>query len=383
MTGKKLSLKKKVFFTLVIFIGFLGILEVIASLYYHFGFSSEKRDLLETTIGLKHSDRFHTLRFIPHPYFNYVCNPGYRFSDGMQPHNSRGFRKPEWRGKKEGTIRIVALGASTTYGPYSRDGKGVWPALLETILRSRWGPGIEVLNLGVNAYTTHEILGVTAMLVPTLSPDIVLIHVGANDAYAACYPDEGGPDNTNFRFSWKYKPIPGFLKFLMRRSRLIRVLGFRHITTRGFLPGDMIAAMQYRHPSDGDALANSGKATGKYFRRDIGSLTALVKEMGAVPVLMTHPLNPKWEYPRKSFYQGLVEAHRRNNRIIMEMAELRGIAVVDLYARMRDATYFTDAIHATDAGMKLKADLLAPVVSAIIKAAARPPFMRRLCCASL
>ena len=50
----------------------------------------------------------------------------------------------------------------------------------------------------------------------------------------------------------------------------------------------------------------------------------------------------------------------------MEMAELRGTKVVDLYARMRDAVYFTDAIHATEAGMKLKADLLAPVINVII-----------------
>ena len=367
MKEKKLSFKKKIFFTLVIFLGFLGILEVVGSIYYHLGFSAEKRNLLETALGLKASDRYHTLRFIPHPYFNYVGNPEYRFSDGLQPHNSRGFRRPEWTAKKKGTLRIVALGGSTTYGLHSRDGKDVWPALIEKMLQSRWGPGIEVLNLGVHAYTAHEIIGVAAMLVPTLSPDIVLIHVGANDAFAACYPDEGGPDNTEFRFSWSYKPIPGFLKFLMRQSRLIRVLGYRFITAKGYQPGDMVAAMQYRHPSDREAAKNAGKATGKYFRQNIRSLIALVKEIGAIPVLMTHPLNPKWEYPRKLFHRGLVEAHRRNNRIIAEIAGSRHIPLVDLYAKMRDAVYFTDAIHANPVGMKLKAELIAPVVSAVIK----------------
>ncbi|MCP5103724.1 MAG: SGNH/GDSL hydrolase family protein [bacterium] len=355
-------------FTLIIFVGFIGLLEVIGSLYYHFGFSEEKRDLLESAIGLKHSDKYHVLRYIPHPYFNYVGNPDYRFPDGTQPHNSRGFRRPEWHAKKEGVIRIVALGGSTTYGMYSKDGKNVWPALLEKQLQSRWGVGVEVLNLGLPAYTTHEIIGITAMLVPTLAPDIVLIHVGANDAFAVNYPDEGGPDNRNFRFSWDYKSIPGFLKFLMRNSRLIRILGFRYVASKGFLPGDMIAAMQYRPPPEKELVKNAADATGKYFRQNISSLTALIKDMGAIPVLLTHPLSPQWEYPRKRFRQTLVEAHRRNNRVIIEMAKLRDVPLVDLYAHMRDVKYFTDAIHESKSGMSLKAQLIAAELDTVIEA---------------
>lgn len=364
---KKLSLKKKILFISILFIGFIVILEVIGSLYYYLGFSDQKRDLLESAVGLKYSDKYHELRYIPHPYFNYIGNPDYRFPDGTQPHNAMGFRRPEWTARKEVDIRIVALGGSTTYGMYSKDGTDVWPALLEKKLQSQWGPGVQVLNLGLPAYTTHELIGVTAMLLPTLSPDIVLFHVGANDAFAACYPDEGGPDNTVFRFSWNYKPIPGFLRFLMRKSRLIRVLGFRYVSSRGFLPGDMIAAMQYRHPPDREAVKNAAKATGKYFRRNISSLIALVEDMGAVPVLLTHPLNPQWEYPGNVFYQGLVEAHRRNNRIIMGMAKQRNVPVVDLYDHMRDVTYFVDAIHESDAGMEMKARLIVPRLNTIIE----------------
>lgn len=367
MKEKSLSTRKKVLFTLVICLGFLGILEVIGALYYQFGFSGEKRQLLETAIGLKSSDRYHTLRFIPHPYFNYVGNPEFRLADGYRPYNSRGFRQPEWTKKKEGILRIVALGGSTTYGLYSRDGRDVWPALVEKILRTRWGPEIEVLNLGAHAYTVPEIIGVTAMLVPTLSPDIVLIHVGANDAFAVHYPDEGGPDNTEFRFSWRYRPIPGFLRYLMRNSRLIRVLGYHSIVARGYLPGDMIAAMQYPRPADPEAARNASKATGHYFRQNILSLITLVKGIGATPVLMTHPLNPKWNNPGKLTHRILVEAHRRNNRIILEIARDRHITVVDLYTGMRDPYYFIDAIHANPEGMKLKAALIAPAVNTVIK----------------
>lgn len=345
----------------------MGVLELIGSLYYGFGFSTEERELVETVIGLKYSEA-PVPRYQPHPYFNYTCNPEYREPGNTKPYNSRGFRRPEWSGKKEGTLRIIALGGSTTYGMHSKDGSDVWPALLEKKLQARWGPGIEVLNLGVPGYTTHEIIGVTAMLLHTLSPDIVLVHVGANDAFATAYPDEGGPDNTTFRYSWNYKPIPGFLMFLMRNSRLIRVLAFHYaVSSKGYLPGDMIAAMQYRHPPDQEVVKNAAKATGKYFRRNISSLTALIKDMKAIPVLLTHPLNPRWEYPKKVFYQCMVEAHKRNNRVIMETAELRDVPVVDLYAHMRDVMYFVDAIHETDAGMEMKARLIVPQLNTIIE----------------
>lgn len=367
-TGEKsLSFKKKILFTLILCVGVIAILELFGSLYYYFGFSTEERELLETVIGMKRSEA-PVRRYRPHPYFNYTCNPNYRTPDNIRPYNSRGFRRPEWGGKKEGGIRIIALGGSTTYGMYSKDGSDVWPALLEKKLQARWGPGIEVFNLGVPAYTTHEIIGVTAMLLPTLSPDIVLVHVGANEAFAAAYPDEGGPDNTTFRFSWNEKPISELLMFWMRNSRLIRVLASRYaVSLKGYLPGDMVTAMQYPHPPDREAVENAAKATGKYFRQNISSLIALIKDMNAIPVLLTHPLDPRWEYPKRVFYQRVVKAHRRNNRIIMEMAKLRSVPVVKLYSHMRNEKYFADAIHESDAGMEMKARLLVPQLDTIIE----------------
>ena len=360
MKEKGLSFKKRILFSISMAVGVIALLEITGALYYHLGFTKEKRELLETVIGLKNPGHRPVPRYISHPYFNYIGNPAYQFPDGTRPHNDRGFRNPQWTAKAPGNLRIVALGGSTTYGMHSRDGSDVWPALLEHKLQSRPGRAIDVVNLGMPAYTTHEILGVTAMLVPTLSPDIVLIHVGANDAFAAWYPDEGGPDNTGFRFSWQYKPLPGIMVFFMRISRLARVMGYRAaVSTKGYLPGDMIASMQYRYPAEPEAVENAAGAEGKYFRRNLSSLIALVRDMGAVPVLLTHPLSPKWEYPSKKFYQCLSDAHKRNNQIIREMAELRQVPLVDLYAHTRDIKYFVDAIHESPEGMELKAQLIA------------------------
>ena len=51
-----------------------------------------------------------------------------------------------------------------------------------------------------------DVIDVRPKVVPELEPDFVLIHFGANNAFTACYPDEGGPDNTRFRFSWTRFP---------------------------------------------------------------------------------------------------------------------------------------------------------------------------------
>ena len=42
----------------------------------------------------KLAEEYDVVRYISHPYFNYVCNPEYRFSSGYKPHNSKGFRQP-------------------------------------------------------------------------------------------------------------------------------------------------------------------------------------------------------------------------------------------------------------------------------------------------
>ena len=199
---------KKVLLAASLIVILVAFVEIVSSLYYFFVVPEQNREMLEPLLGIAGPERQDLLRYRPHPYFNYVFNRDYRYADGFKPYNSRGFRAPEWTGKKPGTVRIVAVGGSTTYGIFSRDGKNVWPAFLENRLNAAGAPAVEVVNLGVTGYTLFEIMGVMAMTVPELEPDIVLINAGVNDAFSACYPDEGGADDTRFRFSWSAAAAP-------------------------------------------------------------------------------------------------------------------------------------------------------------------------------
>lgn len=368
-----LSLTKRLIFGGILLVGLIAIVEVLASLYYYWGLPAQKREMVENLLALEASNEYDIVRFRPHPYFNYVGNPDYVFpEDGYKLHNSRGFRQPEWPDTKPpGAIRILAVGGSTTYGAHYREHTQVWPALLETRLNNQYSSPIEAFNLGLPSYTTHEIMGVISMLAPVLSPDIILIHVGANEAFTACYPNEGGPDNTNARFSWKYQPLPDFAKSAMRRSFLLRYLGFVWASKTGRLPGNMITTVQYPPPDDATLMENARKATGKYFRYTLSTLIVLSRHIGATPVLLTHPLHASWN-PEQVYYQSVIPAMHRNNRIIHEVGAEYHTLVIDLYTLMQDPAVFLDAIHASPEGMAMKAriigDQIAPLINNIAEA---------------
>ncbi len=367
--GKKPGRWKRILFALAGTGLVLALLELLGVFFYFVLLPRQSRETIELTLGIREPKERGTtaLHYKPHPYFNYILNPDFAYADGRKPYNSRGFRMPEWPGRKDkGTLRIVALGGSTTFGMFAASGEGVWPAMVERALRERFSFPIEVYNLGVPGYTTSELLGVLCMLVPELEPDIVLVHCGANDAFAQAYPDEGGPDNTRFRFSWSYHPLPRPVRCAMRSSRLLRTVGVLLLSRGSYLPGDLFGLFQYPRPADARALEHGRNAVGKYFKRNLKTMVAVVRDLAAIPVLITHPLNPQWDIPKRLAYQAVAAAHLRCNRICLELGGELHVPVIDLFPWMRDERLFVDAIHVNGTGMKRQARIIAEHLRALI-----------------
>ncbi|MBI5669928.1 MAG: SGNH/GDSL hydrolase family protein [Chloroflexi bacterium] len=111
------------------------------------------------------------------PYLNYGLNPAY------PTHNSLGYRGREvQQPKPAGTFRIVALGGSTTYGFGLPRWEDAYPAQLETILREQYGyEQVEVINAGVEWYTSWEMLANFAFRVLDLDPDLIILYEATND----------------------------------------------------------------------------------------------------------------------------------------------------------------------------------------------------------
>ncbi len=98
--------------------------------------------------------------------------------------NDDGFRAESnfVRPKPAGPYRIVALGASSTFGFFVEDAE-TFPRQLERLLREAHPyRAIEVLNLGIPHATSDNLLALARAELPSLQPDLIVIYSGVNDA---------------------------------------------------------------------------------------------------------------------------------------------------------------------------------------------------------
>lgn len=349
----------------------LAFAEGAGAVAYRLTFSPQEREAVEAALEQR------VLRYRPHPYLNYVCNGDWTFPDGVRPHLPIGIRDPGFppRGKRPGVFRIVALGESTTYGMYVEKASQAWPHLVGHALGQTLHADVEVVNAGIPNYTTWEMTGMAAFWLPEFAPDLVLVHTGLNDAFAVAYPDEGGPDGTTFRHPFRQASLPPALRAAMGASRLARVLGAGLLRREGFAPGDMGAAIQWEIPSDAEVRAHAATATGKYFRRNVETLLALIRRAGGRPVLVDMPLNPRFVTGHGTYYDAVSAAVLRDNGILHAVGRAENVPVVDLAARLRDPALFVDAAHVNARGMAQKAqgvyEALLPLVSAMLAARER------------
>jgi len=116
-------------------------------------------------------------RFSGTPYNSFTLNPNY------QGHNSLGYRGDEFSiTKPENTYRIATIGASTTYGFGVNDNQ-TYPAVLEKVLHDDFGyTHVEVINAGVQSYTSYEIITNFQFRVIDLNPDLIIYYGAKNDA---------------------------------------------------------------------------------------------------------------------------------------------------------------------------------------------------------
>jgi hypothetical protein len=135
---------------------------------------------------------------VSHPYMLYANSPNYHI-DGFQQHNSLGYRSDEFNPEKDpNTIRILALGGSTTYGYLNPNPKTTWPALLQTMLQAHTSKKVEVINGGLKYGTSAELLSSYVFRHRFIKPDIIIFHEGGNDAIPVLFPDYN-PEYTHFR----------------------------------------------------------------------------------------------------------------------------------------------------------------------------------------
>jgi lysophospholipase L1-like esterase len=107
--------------------------------------------------------------------------PGYSERDENGPINSHGFRGEEVRMERApGLFRVLSLGESSAFG----DGvlaHETYASVLESTLRARGITGAQVLNAGVRAWSTYQVLLYLTAEIDEIKPDLVLIYNEVND----------------------------------------------------------------------------------------------------------------------------------------------------------------------------------------------------------
>ena len=99
--------------------------------------------------------------------------------------NRRGFRGKDFADKKgPGVIRVVALGASSTFGYFNRDSE-TYPVHLEEYLNKKTSGErrFEVINLGIPHIKLRSVLALFLAEAAPMDPDVVTLYSGNNDSY--------------------------------------------------------------------------------------------------------------------------------------------------------------------------------------------------------
>lgn len=308
-------------------------------------------------------------RFMPDASLPYRLRPGFVFRapDGVQVtrHNANGFRDDEdFPPKSAGTLRIVCLGGSTTYGVSVVDNGATYPAVLERLLNMDFRPAgwerVEVFNLGVGGYTSREVLQNLELHGLPLCPDLVLIQSGFNDIAPRFFANFTA-DYSHFRKP--FAPLEaGILARWAYRSQFVVVLGWKLGLLR---PITLQSQTQRPLPPAAEAVSNLEKNDTGAYRHNLEAAIVLARKSGACVCLLTqaHFFSPVFRAPDedtrqldRGYQRGLVE----HNEVIRRVAKTTGVGLVDLERAMPlSLRSFADPIHMTEAGNVAKATIVA------------------------
>ena len=95
--------------------------------------------------------------------------------EARNPVNRHGFRGTEIKPKRKGTLRVICLGGSTTYGD-GLDYLDTFPAILQRKLNEKLGGHyIEIINAGQPGMDLSQIVSFTKREICGLDPDVVVL----------------------------------------------------------------------------------------------------------------------------------------------------------------------------------------------------------------
>ncbi len=303
----------------------------------------------------------------PHPYRLYQRTPGY-----AGQFNSLGYRNAEFDlVKPAGTLRIVCLGGSTTdMHPYQPVRDSTWPARLERHLLLAMGRPVQVINAGLPAATSAELLSAYVHQHRLLRADWVIWHEGGNDVIPALYPGYRA-DYTHYRAPG-VGPRPRPLERSLLASHLVKVFYAiwlnatpatvaQQPSALASITADSALERVRRVPPVG--LARHLDAFLRYARADSARVLVVpFIQASAAQIDRTPGFEGKGE--------ALVEGLARNRAVMQRLAQQHGATWVDLPPDLIPDSSYVDNCHPTARGEAIKA---AAIATALLAELQPPP----------
>ena len=321
----------------------------------------------------------------PHPYLLWENTPNFIGENGLLQTNKSGYRNTKNYSQEpaNGTLRILALGGSTTYGYLQDSPDSAWPSQAEAMLQSvvdgsREYTAVEVVNGGLNYATTAELLSHYMFRDRYLKPGIVVIHVGGNDAAPLLY-DDYNPEYTHFRPGWSGSPHR--LRFgernLLETSGLARLLYSRWLDDA---PAVLFCDKQCK-PLDLDPsfyTQNAQKNSPVGFERNLELLIRTLQGDGVEVVLFPfilsndkifsslHGLPAERAAYTKNSRNGMKIAIAKHLEIMRSLSEQYKTHWVGLEAESIPIAAWLDHCHLSPDGDQIKAKAVAETIKEII-----------------
>jgi lysophospholipase L1-like esterase len=273
--------------------------------------------------------------------------------------NSRGFVGDEFEDPVQpGTVRIVAVGDSCTFG--AGTGLGSYPGLLERRLNAAGhGHRYQVINAGIRGLNTELAFRRLVSKVIPLAPDIVTVYLGWNDLMK--FEPGGQVEKPGVRILaraldqlWMVKGIRKLLFYYLRPL----------VSTPATGPASRTGAFRDYRPA--------------VFEGNLEKIILTVKWGGGRVVLLTLPsvvsddmtaedlrrANVVFPYYASAYGVGdMVDVIAAYNRSIRDMARREHVMLIDLAAeldvRPDRRSLFYDTMHPSQKGRELIASILA------------------------
>ena len=376
--GQPLSLKKKLFFTLIMTV--IGGTLAFSAAEIIVRYTSSSR--YATPEALKSR----TLEYAPALFARHVF-PRKELRANNEDENNlveyyineKGYRGRDFSvAKPEGTIRIIFYGGSATFDVNLPEGQD-WPHRVEAILRQSGYPEVEVINAGIPGHASWDSLGRLFSEGHHFSPDYVISNNGWNDfryflsnqpLLREFQPLSQSSRNTDPRLNYRN----GLDRFLCEHSQLYLQLRSRYYDWRlGVGPLGATSKGPYSSEITQTALR-------QYYLNQV-TLVALAREIGAVPVLMTEarlaaPNNTESQKSRiepyldyvKLDHRGLLKAYDGIEETLRKISVEKNVGLIDVSNILNGKDeFFSDVAHLTPKGSEELAQLTARKLIELLK----------------